>query len=141
MHDRTRPRERKGLNITLWVLQGLLALFFGLASGAPKLLMPYESLPMPIPIPPWFVKLIGTGEVLGALGLILPGVTRIRPGLTVLAAGGLAFVAFSATVAQLMGGAPGNAIFALGMALLCSFVAYGRLRLVPLGRARSARLT
>ena len=57
--------------------------------------------------------------VYGGLGLILPGVTRIQPGLTALAAAALAFVALSATVAQLMGEAPGNAAFALVMALLC----------------------
>ena len=126
----------KSLNVTLWVLQVLLGLFFIAASGAPKLLVPYENLPMPIPLDPLFLKFIGTGEVLGGLGLILPGITRIRTGLTPLAAACLVFVTLSATVYQLMAAAPGNAAFAFGMGCLCAFVAYGRWRLAPLTEPR-----
>ena len=120
------------LNVALWVVQGFLALFFCLASGAPKLLVPYDQLPMPIPIPQAFLLFIGLSEILGGLGLILPGVTHIQPRLTPLAACGLVIVTVSATVYQLMANAPGNAVFAFGMALLCAFVAYGRAKVVPL---------
>ena len=57
----------------LWTLQALLALFFIAGSGAPKLLLPTDSLPMPIPLPAAMVLFIGGCEVLGGLGLILPG--------------------------------------------------------------------
>ena len=127
----------KRLNVVLWVLQILLALFFGLASGAPKFLLPQEMLGMPIALPDVFVKLIGVCEEAGALGLLLPGLLRTRPGLTPLAAACLVALTICAAVYQVMGGQPGNAVFALAMGAICAFVAYGRWRLAPLG-GRSA---
>jgi hypothetical protein len=126
-------RNSSKISVALWVLQVLLGLFFILASGAPKLLIPTEDLPMPIPIPRPFLLFIGMSEILGGLGLILPGLTRIRPGLTPLAACGLVVVTLSATVYQLMAGQPGSAVFAFGMALLCGLVAYGRWRVAQHG--------
>ena len=76
---------------------------------------------------------IGTIAGLGcALGLILPGLTGIRTGLTPLAALGLVMVTIGATVYQLAAGEPGNAVFAVVIGLLAAFVAYGRWRLAPL---------
>ena len=127
------------MNRALWVVQGFLALFFALASAAPKLLLPPDMLPpLPIPLPRPFILFIGVAELLGALGLILPGLLRIRPGLTPLAAAGLVLITTGATVYQLMSGEPGNALFAVVMGLLCAFVAYGRWQLVP-HRARTHR--
>jgi hypothetical protein len=123
----------------LWTLQVLLGLFFALASGAPKLLLPYDALPMPIPLPAAFITFIGVAEVLGGLGLILPGLTGIRTGLTPLAAAGLALVTVGATVYQLAAGEPGNALFAVVIGLLCAFVGYGRWQLVPLRSAATSR--
>ena len=125
-------RDAKKLSVVLWVVQGLLALFFGLGSGAPKLLVPPEMLPMPIPLPDLFVRFIGVAEVLGALGLVLPGLLHIRPGLTPLAAAGLVLVTIGATVYQLAAGQPESALFALVVGLVAAFVAYGRWRLAPL---------
>ena len=121
------------MNRALWTVQVLLALFFALASGAPKLLLPPEALPeMPIPLPYAFILFIGVAEVAGALGLVLPGLLKIRPGLTPLAAGGLVLITLGATGYWLVAGdAIGNALFAAGMALLCAFVAYGRTWLAP----------
>jgi hypothetical protein len=124
-------------NVLLWVLQGFLALFFALGSGAPKLLLPVEALPMPITLPDWFVRFIGTAEVLGAIGLILPGLGRVRrlsaevglpisPRLTVVAAVGLVLLTICATVYQLLASQPANAVFAAVMSLLCATVALGR---------------
>ena len=132
----------KKLNALLWTLQGLLALFIGLASGAPKLLLPAEAVPMPIPLSPDFLHFIGVCEVLGALGLILPGVLRIRPGVTVLAAAGIALLTVCAAVYQVMAGQPESAVFALVIGALAAFVAYGRRRLQPLRAAeRTAAAT
>ena len=128
-------RDGKQLNVTLWVVQVLLALFFGLASGLPKLVMPFDALPMPIPLPAAFIYFIGVAEILGALGLVLPGVTHIRPGLTPLAALGLVLVTIGAAVYQVAAGQPGNAVFALVIGLIAAFVAYGRWRLAPLSAA------
>lgn len=128
------------MNRALWTVQILLALFFALASGAPKLLLPPETLPeMPIPLPRAFVLFIGVAELAGALGLILPGLLKIKVGLTPLAALGLVLITLGATGYWLLAGdALGNAAFAFGMALLCAFVAYGRSRLAP-DRERAPR--
>ena len=122
----------KKLNVVLWIVQGLLAMFFALASGAPKLLLPVEMLAMPILLPKAFVVCIGVAEVLGALGLILPGVLHTRPGLTPLAATGLVVLTICAAVYQLAGHQPESAVFALVIGLIAAFVAYGRWRLAPL---------
>src|SRR3954469_189177 len=102
----------RDMNRALWIIQGFLALFFVLASGAPKLLLPYDSLPMPIPLPAAFIVFIGAAEVLGGLGLILPGLAKIQTVLTPLAAAGLVLVTIGATVYQLAADAPANAVFA-----------------------------
>jgi uncharacterized membrane protein len=127
------------MNRALWIVQGLLGLFFALASGAPKLLLPPETLPMPIPLPGPFVRFIGVAEVLGGLGLVLPGLLRIRPGLTPLAAAGLVLVTIGATAYNLVAGQPESALFAVGVGLLCAFVAYGRWRLAPLRGSTGSR--
>src|SRR5438105_15238721 len=97
-------RNPISLNVALWIVQVLLALFFAGASGAPKWLLSPEAMApnMPIPLPDAFVKFIGTCEILGALGLILPGLTRVRPSLTPLAAACLTALTICAAVYQLI---------------------------------------
>src|SRR5690242_19476752 len=121
----------KKLNRALWILQALLALFFAGASGAPKLLLPAEALPMPMPLPQAFVTFIGVCEVLGALGLILPGLLRSFPQLTVAAASCLALLTACAATYQVMGSQPGNAVFALVIGVFAAAVAVGRRRGTP----------
>ena len=125
-------RNTKQVSVLLWTLQVLFGLLFALGSGAPKLLLPLDTLPMPIPLPGPFVMFIGVAEVLGGIGLILPGLVHIRPGLTPLAAAGLVLVLIGATGYQLLAGQVGNALFAAVMGLILMFVAYGRWRLAPL---------
>jgi hypothetical protein len=128
------------ISVGLWILQGLLAAFFAFASGAPKLLLPADALPMPIVLPQGFLWFIGIAEELGALGLILPGLLRIRPSLTIAAACGLVLLTMCAATYQVLGGQPANAVFALGIGLLAAVVAYGRWRIAPLPTAgRSTR--
>ena len=96
------------MTYALWIVQGLLALIF-LFAGGTKLILPLEVLasmgsPNQIPLPGLFVRFIGVAEVLGAIGLILPGLLRIRPGLTPLAAVGLVIIMIGATVLTLVGG-------------------------------------
>jgi len=127
------------MNRTLWVVQILLALFFGLASSVPKLFLPPEMLPpMPIPIPRALTIFIGVAEMAGALGLILPGLTRTRPGLAPLAAAGLVLVCIGGAAYQVASGEIGNAVFALVLGAVCAFVGYGRWQLMP-HRAKPAR--
>ncbi len=123
-------------SVPLWTVQGLLALLFLFAGGV-KLVMPIEEMTGsgPVELPGLFLRFIGLVEVLGALGLVLPGITRIRPGLTPLAAAGLVIIMIGATGITLMGGDIAPALFPLVVGLLCAFVAYGRWRLAPQRRA------
>ena len=118
------------MNIALWIVQGLLAALFLFAGGA-KLVLPLDQMTGPVALPGWFLRFLGVAEVLGALGLILPGLLRIRPGLTPLAAAGLVIIMIGATVITLVGGMVAVALMNLVVALLAAFVAYGRWRLAP----------
>jgi uncharacterized membrane protein YphA (DoxX/SURF4 family) len=120
------------MNIALWIVQALLALLF-LWAGGIKLVLPIEEMmkQMPIPMPGWFLRFIGVAEVLGAIGLILPGLLHIRPGLTPLAAAGLVIIMIGATVLTLMTGDITMALIPLVVGLLSAFVAYARWRLAP----------
>jgi hypothetical protein len=118
------------MTYALWIVQGLLALLF-LFAGGMKLVLPLEALTAQMPLPGMFVRFIGVAEVLGAIGLILPGLLRVRPGLTPLAAAGLVIIMIGATVLTLAGGEVAPALFPLVVGLLLAFVAYGRWRLVP----------
>ncbi len=115
----------------LWIVQTLLALLF-LWAGGLKLVLPLEKLTGPVALPEAFVRFIGVAEVLGALGLVLPGLLRIRPGLTPLAAAGLVIIMIGATVITVSSGALGIGLFSFVVGLLAAFVAYGRWRLAPL---------
>ncbi len=101
--DNESPRKRPIITYTLWTVQGLLALIF-LFAGGMKLVLPIEALTKQMPLPGLFLRFIGVAEVLGAIGLILPGLLRIRPGLTPLAAAGLVIIMIGATVLTLAGG-------------------------------------
>jgi DoxX-like protein len=118
------------VNYALWVVQGLLALLFVWAGGV-KLVLPLEKMTGPVPLPGLLLRFIGVVELLGGIGLILPGLLRIRPGLTPLAAAGLVIVMIGATVITLAGGEIGAALFSLVVGLLAAFVAYGRWRVAP----------
>ena len=116
------------MNIALWIVQALLALLF-LFAGGMKLIMPIEEMTKQIPLPGLFLRFIAVCEVLGALGLILPGLTRIRPGLTPLAAAGLVIIMIGATVVTLATADVALALIPLVVGLLAAFVACGRWRL------------
>lgn len=120
------------MNIALWIVQALLAALF-LFAGGMKLVMPLEEMlkQMPLPLPGWFLRFTGVVEVLGAIGLILPRLLRIRPGLTPLAAAGLVIVMIGAVAYTLAAGDVASALMPLVVGLLCAFVAYGRWRLAP----------
>ena len=120
------------MNIALWIAQALLAATF-LFTGAMKLVIPLEEMmkQMPIPLPGWFLRVTGVVELLGAIGVILPWLLRIRPGLTALAAAGLVIVMIGATLYTLAAGDFASAPIPLVVGILAAFVAYGRWRLTP----------
>jgi uncharacterized membrane protein len=118
------------VNVTLWIVQGLLALVF-LFAGGMKFVMSPEEMSAGTPFPGAFFQFIGACEVLGAFGLILPGLLKIKRGLTPLAAAGLTLIMIGATALTALGmGGPGvspmMAAIPLVVGLLAAFVAYGR---------------
>lgn len=117
------------MNIVLWIIQILLALLF-LFAGVTKLFPLMEMTPPPnsIIFPMWFLKFIGVCEVLGALGLILPGLFRRQQHLTVFAAIGLTIIMIGAVIVTVIGPGFGMALTPLIVGVLCAFVAWGRSR-------------
>ena len=120
----------RSLNAVLWSAQALLALLY-LFAGGMKLIMPIEEMTRDVPLPGAFLRFIGVAEVLGALGLVLPWLLGIRPGLTPLAAAGLAIIMVGATVITMATMGVGVALIPLTTGILVAFVAYGRWRPTP----------
>jgi hypothetical protein len=128
------------MTYALWIVQALLALLFLLA-GVAKLIMPIEEMTKDIQMPGAFLRFIAVAEILGALGLILPSLLRIRTGLTPLAAAGLLIIMVGATVVSLKIGTVAMALMPFVVGLLAAFVAYGRWKLAPIaGSPRASAL-
>ena len=125
--------------VLLWTLQVLLAALF-LFAGAMKLVTPSDVLAQQSPLPVGFLRFIGTAEALGALGLLLPGIFRIRRGLTPLAAAGLAIIMVGATSITALGASVGAAFVPCLVGLCCAFVAYRRAPGPLTARGTSAKL-
>ena len=117
-------RTSKGA-AALWTVQGLLAAMF-LFAGAMKWVMPVAILEAQSHLPGAFVRFIGVCEILGALGLILPGLFRIRTELTFLAATGLVLIMTGATTITLTQGQIGGALVPFVLGVLAAFVVRGR---------------
>ncbi|HEY7540734.1 MAG TPA: DoxX family protein [Methylomirabilota bacterium] len=119
------------MRYALWTAQALLAAVF-LFAGASKFIMSVEEMTRDIQLPGMFLRFIGAAEILGAIGLILPSLLRIRPGLTPLAAAGLVIIMIGATAVSFMIGGVVMALAPLVVGLLAAFVAYGRWKLAPI---------
>jgi hypothetical protein len=126
------------MNILLWILQLLLAAaFFAhgwlvLAPPADIAVKMYEVLPRS------FWLFLGVAEILAAVGLTLPGLTRIQPQLVVWAAVGIVIVMVSATIYHVMRGEFSSAVITLLLLAMATFVAYMRLRVLPIRPRRAA---
>lgn len=120
------------MNILLWVLQVLLALAF--AAHGWLLLAPPASMAaqMNATLPRWFQIFLGVAEVLAAVGLTLPGLTRIQPWLVSAAAAGIMIVMVCATGFHVMRGEVSSAMTTLVLLALASFVAYMRFTVIPI---------
>jgi uncharacterized membrane protein YphA (DoxX/SURF4 family) len=113
-------------NVLLWIIQVLLAALF-LFAGIMKFILPPSVMQQgPVHLPMAFLRFIGVAEILGGLGLILPGITHIRVGLTPLAAAGLVIIMIGATVVTLMGFTVAQAILPFITGVLAATVAFGR---------------
>jgi uncharacterized membrane protein YphA (DoxX/SURF4 family) len=125
------------MNILLWVLQLLLALAF-FAHGWLFISPPPDiAEQMNAALPRWFQLFIGVAEVAAAIGLTLPALTRIMPWLVTWAAGGIMIVTASATVFHLVGGELSSAATTVLLFAMAAFVAYMRLRVLPIGTRRA----
>jgi hypothetical protein len=112
-------------------LQGLLAAAF-FAHGLLFLRPPAALVEqMNASLPRWFQLFLGVAEVLAAVGLTLPGLTRILPWLVTWAAGGIVIVMVSATVFHIVRGEISSAVITLVLLAIATFVAYMRHRVMP----------
>ncbi len=129
------------MNSVLGILQVLLAVVFA-AHGwiyatwsASKLEQQHAKLhpeSEPLGLPPALNTFIGICELLGAIGLILPGITGIMPWLTSLAAVGLAIIMLGAAVTHLSRHENSSGVLTVALVALCVIVAYTRSFTVPL---------
>jgi hypothetical protein len=119
------------MNILLWVLQVLLAAAF-LAHGLLFLFPPAEMLELMKFIPTPFRLFLGVAEVLAAVGLTLPGITRIQPWWIPYAAAGVMVVMVSATVFHIARGEISSAIVTVILLAMATFVAYMRWKVKPI---------
>jgi uncharacterized membrane protein YphA (DoxX/SURF4 family) len=120
------------MNVVLWVLQVLLAVAF-FAHGWLFLAPPPDiAALMNASLPRWFQLFLGVAEIVAALGLTLPGVTRILPWLVVWAAVGVMIVMISATVYHIARGEISSAAITAVLLAMASFTAYGRWLRAPI---------
>ena len=125
----TSAEGGESLRVALWIAQLVLFTVFAV-TGFVKVTMPIDRL-APImtwvtEVPPALVRFIGIAELSGALGVILPSLTRVLPRLTSLAALGLGVVMAFATVVHLASGETARASVPLVLGALAAFVAWGR---------------
>jgi uncharacterized membrane protein YphA (DoxX/SURF4 family) len=126
------------MNGLLWALQALLAVAF-FAHGLLFLFPPAELVEqINASLPRWFQLFLGVAEVLAAVGLTLPGATRILPWLVPSAAGGVMIVMIAATIFHVMRGEVSSAITTAVLLAIASFIAYMRWRVVPIPARRPA---
>jgi hypothetical protein len=125
------------MNVLLWVFQVLLAAAF-FAHGWLLLFPPAAILQqMRMVMPDWFRLFLGVAEALAAIGLTLPGITRIQPGLISWAAAGLMIVMVGATVLHGTRGETSSAIITALLFALLAGVAYLRWKVRPIAPRRS----
>jgi hypothetical protein len=120
------------MNIVVWVLQLLLAVAF-FAHGLLFLWPPPEiAVQMNASLPRWFQVFLGVAEVLAAVGITLPGLTRVLPWLVTWAAGGIIIVMVSATIYHVTRNEMSSAAITLLLLAMATFVAYMRHRVLPI---------
>ncbi len=117
------------LHIALWIAQGLVALTF-VGAGVWKLVTPIPQLAGMIPwagdVPPTLLYTVAVIDILGGLGVLLPSLTRIRPGLAVLAGLGCLALQLSAVLFHLFRGEATDTPFNFLLVAILIFIVWGR---------------
>ncbi|MBC8074300.1 MAG: DoxX family protein [Deltaproteobacteria bacterium] len=141
MSNARAPASRRGLTVALWIAQALLALTF-LGTGIWKLATPIPELAAVIPwageSSPALLYATAVFDLLGGIGILLPSLTRIQPGLTVLAAYGCAALQAAAIVFHVSRGEAANTPFNVVLVALALFVAWGRRTAAPISAGSRA---
>jgi uncharacterized membrane protein YphA (DoxX/SURF4 family) len=123
------------MNIVLWVVQILLAIAF-LGAGFMKVSQPIDKLKKNMGwvthTTPGIVKLVGALEILGGLGLLLPGLTHVLPILTAIAAIGLVLTMIGAAIVHIRLKETAALAVPIILLLLSLFIVIGRFAIVPL---------
>jgi uncharacterized membrane protein YphA (DoxX/SURF4 family) len=119
------------MNVLLWILQILLAAVF-LAHGLFFLAPPASMLELLKPIPVAFRLFLGVAEVLAAVGLTVPGITRIQPMLVSWAAASVMIIMIGATVFHVSRGEVSSATTTIILLIMATYVAYMRWKVKPI---------
>lgn len=124
----------------LWILQGLLSFLF-IFGGCAKLAMPIDELTsqLPVALPGALIQFASLMEIVGGLGLVLPGLLRIQTGLAPLAAAGLTLIMVVAVALSMATGDMVATLFPLVTGLLTALVAYSRAFVAPHGQPSRRR--
>ncbi|MEO8069255.1 MAG: DoxX family protein [Flavobacteriales bacterium] len=127
--------RQKNLNRLLWGMQVFLFLAFG-AAGLLKLTLPIgtltDLLTWPGAVPEYLVRAIGAAEIAGAMGVLLPALTRMQPWITSYAAMGLATVMICAVGYHLMLFQGKMLVPSIILGVIAGYVAWGRDKVVPI---------
>jgi putative oxidoreductase len=125
------------MNVLLWVLQVLLAVVF-IAHGLLLLMPPRDiAAQMLMSLPRWFWVFLGVAEVAAAMGLTLPGLTRVMPWLVSWAAAGIIVVMISATGYHIIRGEISSAAVTFVLLIMATFLAYERSQVLPIAPRKS----
>jgi len=128
----TTYTRSKALHITLWIAQAVLAASL-IWAAVMKLFQPIEVIsamwPWTYEVPVALVKFTGIIDLLGGLGLILPAMLRIKPGLTTVAACGVIVLMISASIFHISRGEASEIGVNILFAIIAAFVVWGRLHL------------
>jgi hypothetical protein len=131
----TTEKSSKGLNIALWVVQVLTAALMALASYI-KIATPIEELSLQMKwtgeVPSYVVRLLGLIDLLGGVGVILPALLKIKPGLTSLAATGVVLLMICAIAFHVSRGESSVIGFNIMIMVMAGFVAWGRNKKLPI---------
>jgi len=126
-----QPRPSKAINVILWIAQIFLSACF-IWAATMKLFQPIDKLsamwPWTAQIPIAMVKLTGIIDLLAALGLILPGLLRIKPKLTPFTAIGVIVLMVCASIFHILRGEACVIAVNIVFAVIAAFIAWGRFK-------------